>query len=364
MVSDLLNLTGAQAEKNNKNNIAKRLTFTKFIKSPRSQDKTIPYLSLEGFSLDKFRAKLTPPLTKKYQGLKSGYIGVDFQVQNNNAKIKIYREMLVNYWLLSLTLLNILLMAVIAFSHLSKAKNKVEDQRLTKGLQLLQNKISILQDLSDKTDEQIRKWVHILEQKSSDIQNHVVKSDDKIAEIENALSKALDVSKIFYEQVPHSEMVERQKTGKYVMAAKLAHQGFSTDQISQKVDLSTAEIEMITKMNREELQFSEENLPAWVQTATNTAVQHEEKTQELTDFENQILQMQKMNTLHSATAFDMNKPDMSTMNQIKQEFTDSLANNSTQIPQTFLEDKTAMPAITKTESGKIVRPFEFRKIVK
>jgi len=41
--------------------------------------------------------------------------------------------------------------------------------------------------------------------------------------------------------------------------------------------------------------------------------------------------------------------------------------NSTQIPQTFLDDKrtAAMGAAeTKLENGKTVRPFEFRKIVK
>ena len=142
-----------------------------------------------------------------------------------------------NYWLLSLTLLNILLIAYIAFNQLAKSKARVEDNRLTRGLQLLQNKISILQDLSDKTDEQVRNWVHVIETKSTAVQNQLIKSDEKIIQIESALSKALDVSKIFYEQVPANEMAERQKTSKYVQAARLANQGFSTDQISQKVDL-------------------------------------------------------------------------------------------------------------------------------
>jgi hypothetical protein len=272
----------------------------------------------------------------------------------------------VNYWLLSLSLLNILLIAFIAFNHLSKNKNKAEDQRLTKGLQLLQNKISILQDLSDKTDEQVRKWVHLIETKAQDVQGQLKKSDEKIIQIESALSKALDVSKIFYEQVPHAEMAERQKTGKYVQAAKLANQGFSTDQISQKIDLSTAEIEMIIKMNREELQFAEERLPAWVQAASSqneSAGRNENRTQEITEFASQLQNMQKMNSMMSATAFDMAKPDMTSMDMIKQEFNDTLGMNSTQIPQTFLDDKKAIIE-TKTESGKTVRPFEFRKIVK
>lgn len=282
-----------------------------------------------------------------------------------------------NYWLLSLSFLNVLLLAYIAFSHLAKNKGKAEDHRMTKGLQLLQNKISILQDLSDKTDEQVRKWIHMIEQKAGDVQGQLVKSDEKILQIESALSKALDVSKIFYEQVPHAEMAERQKTSKYVQAAKLANQGFSVDQISQKIDLSTAEIEMITKMNREELQFAEESLPAWVQASCETTdksgatTSGEYRTQELTDFENQIEQLKKLSSMASETAFDINKPDMTSMNLIKKEFTtavtdnmtQNLAQNSTQIPQTFLGDKKT-EGVTRTESGKIVRPFEFRKIVK
>lgn len=283
-----------------------------------------------------------------------------------------------NYWLLSLSLLNVLLLAYIGFSELTKNKSKAEDNRLTKGLQLLQNKISILQDLSDKTDEQVRKWVHVIDQKAGEVQGQLKQSDEKILQIENALNKALDVSKIFYEQVPHAEMAERQKTSKYVQAAKLAHQGFTTDQISQKIDLSAAEIEMIAKMNREELQFAEERLPAWVESASNETGGNNTgmttgkfRTQELTDFTAQMNQLKKMSSMVSETAFDMTKPDMTTMNQLAQEFTTAvtdtlthnLAQNSTQIPQTFLEDKKEQ-TITRTESGKIVRPFEFRKIVK
>lgn len=282
-----------------------------------------------------------------------------------------------NYWLLSLSLLNVLLLAYIGFTELTKNKSKVEDNRLTKGLQLLQNKISILQDLSDKTDEQVRKWVHVLDQKASEVQGQLLQSDEKIQQIENALNKALDVSKIFYEQVPHAEMTERQKTSKYVQAAKLANQGFTVDQICQKIDLSSAEIEMITKMNREELQFAEESLPAWVAAASNEAGGNGNlnkgsyRAQELTDFTTQMNQLKKMSNIVSETAFDMNKPDMTCMNQIKQEFasavtetlTHNLGQNSTHVPQTFLEEPKDR-TITKTETGKIVRPFEFRKIVK
>ncbi len=263
-----------------------------------------------------------------------------------------------NYWLLTLSLMNVLLFSFILFSWLTKNKSKVEDQRLTKGLQLLQNKISILQDLSDKSDEQVRRWVHLIEQKSSAVQDQLTMSDEKIIQIESALSKALDVSKIFYEQVPHAEIAERQKTNKYVQAAKLANQGFTNEQISQKIDMSPAEIDMIIKMNREQLQFSEESLPAWIQDS-NEDLSAEQRMQEVNNFSSQL---KKMNQMVSATAFDTHSPDLTSMETIKQQFNDSISLNSAHIPQTFLDEKKT-DHLPKTADGKTVKPFEFRKIV-
>lgn len=265
-----------------------------------------------------------------------------------------------NYWLLTLSTMNLILLTLLMFSWLTKNKNKVEDQRLTKGLQLLQNKISILQDLSDKSDEQVHKWVHLIEQKSIEVQNQLTRSDEKIAQIETVLAKALDVSKAFAEQVPHETLAERQKTSRYVQAARLAHQGYSAEQISQKIDLSVAEIEIIIKMNRNQLQFSEDDLPAWVE-AHSSAPNGDEEEQEMSEFTNQL---KRMNQVVSESAFDIPKPDLTSMNQIKQQFTDSLSINSTQIPQTFLDEtKETITANTTTADGKTIKPFQFRKIV-
>ena len=53
-----------------------------------------------------------------------------------------------NIWLILITSLNILLLAGLVLSLFLKIKEKQEDQRITKGLQLLQNKLSILDDRS------------------------------------------------------------------------------------------------------------------------------------------------------------------------------------------------------------------------
>lgn len=296
-----------------------------------------------------------------------------------------------NFWLLTLIFINLLLITFIIFNWVLRTKITQEDQRLTKGLQLLQNKISILQDLSDKSDEQVRRWVHLIEQKSSDVQAQLNFSDEKIIQIESVLSKALDVSKIFYDQVPHAEIMDRQKTSKYVQAAQLANQGFTADQISQKIEMNIAEIEMIIRLNKEQLQFSEENLPAWIETMKSQTgstisvnpggAETSTHRQEIADFSHQL---KKMNQMVSATAFDSTRPDLTSMENIRQKFNDSIAKNS--IPQSFTEDSanqgqqtTSSPlaprSLTPTystngangytpssNSEKQIRPVEFRRI--
>jgi hypothetical protein len=67
------------------------------------------------------------------------------------------------------TCLNIILLLGLSFHVFIRVKEKKEDQRITKGLQLLQHKISILQDLSDKADEQVQRLVHVLDNKSTEL---------------------------------------------------------------------------------------------------------------------------------------------------------------------------------------------------
>lgn len=248
-----------------------------------------------------------------------------------------------NIWLLLLTFFNIILLAGLSFSLFLRVKEKKEDQRLTKGLQLLQNKISILEDLSDKTDQQVRKLIHILDQKTGEVRKALIDSDEHIQQIEAMLNKGLEISKIFHEQIPQGELQSRQKTSLYVTAAKMAHQGYTLEQILAQVDLTPAEVQMIIKVNKDNLQFAADQLPAWAQapttstgsgastTQTSTTSALEEFTQALTN----------QNTLHSAN--------------VSVDFKKTIQ----QMPQTFTEAGT-----TKTDDGKVVKPFEFRRITK
>ena len=169
--------------------------------------------------------------------------------------------MFVSFWVLVQVFVNLLLLAGFGFIWFRLAKPPKDDPRMSRGLQILQSKISVLEDLSDRTETQVIQLTALLEQKCRDIQNLMVQSEKQIQKIESSMTKSLDVAKIFQDKIPHQEIIERQNTVKYVKAARMAHQGHSIDEIAAQVDLSRGEIEFISKVNRDQLQFSEEDLP-------------------------------------------------------------------------------------------------------
>jgi hypothetical protein len=138
-----------------------------------------------------------------------------------------------------------------------------DDPRLSRGLQLLQSKIAVLEDLSDRTEVQVNQLNAILEQKAREVQAKVQLAEQHVHEIRVAMDRSLEVAKIFQDKIPHQEIIERQSTMKYVQAARLAHQGLGVDEIAAQVELPKGEIEFIAKVNRDNLMFNEEQLPWW-----------------------------------------------------------------------------------------------------
>lgn len=170
---------------------------------------------------------------------------------------------LVSFWVLAQILLNIIFLAAVITIWIRQQRPQKDDPRLSKGLQLLQSKIAILEDLSDRTDEQVTQVMTILERKYQEIQLKLNESDRQIQKIDSNMNKSMEVAKIFQDRIPHAEILDRQNTIKYVTAAKMAHQGATIDQIASKVDLSKGEIEFIAKINRDQLMFCENSLPDW-----------------------------------------------------------------------------------------------------
>lgn len=138
-----------------------------------------------------------------------------------------------------------------------------DDPRLSRGLQLLQSKISVLEDLSDRTETQAAQLSAILDQKCREVQAKVQIAEQHVHEIRVSMDRSLEVAKIFQDKIPHQEIIERQNTVKYVQAARMAHQGLSAEQIAKEVDLPKGEIEFIAKVNRDQLMFNEDQLPEW-----------------------------------------------------------------------------------------------------
>ena len=138
-----------------------------------------------------------------------------------------------------------------------------DDPRLSRGLQLLQAKIAVLEDLSDRTEVQVSQMTALLEQKARDVQAKIELADRHVQLVRSAMDRSLEVAQIFQDKIPHQEIIERKNTLKYLQAARLAHQGKSVEEIAAIVELPKGEIEFITKVNRDQLMFSEAQLPDW-----------------------------------------------------------------------------------------------------
>lgn len=174
------------------------------------------------------------------------------------------------FWTLMQVLLNIVLLAAVAILWIKIHRPQKDDPRLSKGLQLLQSKISVLEDLADRVETQASQISALMEAKIKDVQAHLLQADKQVMKIENSMSKSLEVAKIFQDKIPHQEIIQRQNTLKYIKVARMAHAGMDLHEIVSAVDLPRGEIEMIAKMNREQLQFSVEDLPEWAKSELET----------------------------------------------------------------------------------------------
>ena len=73
-------------------------------------------------------------------------------------------------WGLIQVVINIFLFVGLFVCIVRSPRTSKDDPRLSRGLQLLQSKISVLEDLSDKTDVQFQKIMSVIEQKVLEVQ--------------------------------------------------------------------------------------------------------------------------------------------------------------------------------------------------
>ncbi|NJM10462.1 MAG: DUF2802 domain-containing protein [Bdellovibrionaceae bacterium] len=138
-----------------------------------------------------------------------------------------------------------------------------DDPRLSRGLQLLQTKITVLEDLSDRTDSQVKSLTGLLDQKNRMLQNRILEAEQQVLKIDHSMHKSMEVAEIFQDKIPHQEILERQRTVEYVKAARMANSGMSVEEIAQAVHLPREQVELIAKFNRDQLMFDESALPEW-----------------------------------------------------------------------------------------------------
>jgi hypothetical protein len=139
-----------------------------------------------------------------------------------------------------------------------------DDPRLSRGLQLLQTKITVLEDLSDRTEAQVKQLTALLDQKTRMLQNKVIEAEAQILKIDHSMETAGEVlPAAAAAAIPPAEAAERQRTIEYVRAARLANSGVSVDQIVKQSALPREQVELIAKFNRDQLMFDESQLPDW-----------------------------------------------------------------------------------------------------
>lgn len=171
-------------------------------------------------------------------------------------------------WALLQIVCNLAFFAVLFVFWLRLKRPPQDDPRLSRGLQLLQTKITVLEDLSDRTDNQVKQLTALLDQKTRMLQNKVLEAEQTMLKIDHSMHKSLEVAEIFQDKIPHQEIMERQQKVEYVRAARMAHSGLSVDDIAEQVSLPREQIELIAKFNREQLMFDEDRLPEWASRAT------------------------------------------------------------------------------------------------
>jgi hypothetical protein len=138
-----------------------------------------------------------------------------------------------------------------------------DDPRLSRGLQLLQTKITVLEDLSDRTEAQVKQLTALLDQKTRMLQNKVIEAEQQILKIDHSMENAAESMPQQQPSLPPAEAAERQRTIEYVRAARMANSGASVEQIAKQSQLPREQVELIAKFNRDQLMFDEAQLPDW-----------------------------------------------------------------------------------------------------
>lgn len=161
-------------------------------------------------------------------------------------------------WLFIQIVLNILLLGGVTICLIKVFKDKEDDPRLTQGLRLLQSKISILEDLSDHTENQVKQLMMLLDKKLHEVRGTITQLNEHIGEVDRSIAKTKKMAEDIQNEMTHDQIVEKKLENKYIQAAQMAHQGHSVDEIVDALNLPKAEVELIARINKNKCVYENE----------------------------------------------------------------------------------------------------------
>ena len=153
-------------------------------------------------------------------------------------------------WVLVQIVVNIFLLAGLGVCLIKVFKEKGDDPRLTQGLRLLQSKISILEDLSDHTENQVKQLMMLLDKKLHEVRGTIEHMNSKMGEVDRSIAETKQMAKKIQNDLSSDTIVEKKLENKYIQAAQMAHKGHSADEIVRALNLPRAEVELIARVNK------------------------------------------------------------------------------------------------------------------
>jgi hypothetical protein len=162
-------------------------------------------------------------------------------------------------WILLQVLFNIFVLAGIIVCLIKAFKSKEDDPRLTQGLRLLQSKISILEDLSDHTENQVKQLMTLLDKKLHEVREVMGQVNQHMGEVDRSIKQSQRVAQQIQNEMTPDRIFEKKLENKYIQAARLAHSGYSVEEIVQQLQLPKAEVELIAKVNKKKCVYEGES---------------------------------------------------------------------------------------------------------
>ena len=158
-------------------------------------------------------------------------------------------------------ILNLILLVGLALCFVRIQRQREDNPRLNQGLRLLQSKISVLEDLSDHSENQVNQLMTLLDKKLQEVRRSINNVNEHMVEMDQSIEKSKKMAEVIVNKIPHKEIIERKTTDKYKKAAQMAHQGIGVDRIVSELGLPRNEVQLIAKVNRKKYIFADkENL--------------------------------------------------------------------------------------------------------